>query len=390
MTGFYFKNKDAVLILEDGEIFRGYGIGDSGITEGEVCFNTSLTGYQEILTDPSYYKQIITFTFPHIGNVGVNIEDMESNKIYASGMVIREDISSPSNFRSHENLNLWLKKHHITAISGIDTRKLTRYIRANGAKNAVIAYGDYVLEDLITRAKNIPSMKGLDLAKDVSLTISKKWNQGLWHIGRDYANNNQPLYNIVVLDFGVKHNILRSLVERGCNIDIMPANSSYEEVMKKNPDAIFLSNGPGDPAATGQYVVPLIKKLIDSGLPIFGICLGHQMLALALGCKTEKMHQGHRGANHPVKNLASGKVEITSQNHGFVVMNQDMPADVEITHISLFDNSVEGIRLKNKPVFSVQYHPESSPGPHDSAYLFDEFIADIKMAKSQDLKQLKA
>jgi carbamoyl-phosphate synthase small subunit len=377
----------ALLLLEDGSLFFGKGIGLPGITTGEICFNTAITGYQEILTDPSYFGQIITFTFPHIGNIGTNSEDIESAIPYASGLILQSAITDPANFRSSQHLQAWLSEHKITGISGIDTRALTRHIRINGAQNVLICHnetGQFDLPALRAALTKIPPFAGLELAKAVSRKEAATWNQSEWQLGSGYGTQQRPVHKVVAIDYGAKLNILRCLAEQGCDVVTVPATATFDEIMKHAPDGIFLSNGPGDPAATGRYAIPVIKQLLASGLPIFGICLGHQLLSLALGARTEKMHQGHRGANHPVKNLATGKVEITSQNHGFVVTKESLPAGVSVTHISLFDNTIEGIALDGKPVFSVQHHPESSPGPHDSHYLFDNFIRHMDEYKQND------
>jgi len=345
---------------------------------GEICFNTAMTGYQETLTDPSFAGQIITFTFPHIGNVGCNDEDIETAKPVASGLVLREPITQDSNFRSQGTLNDWLVKHGIAGITGVDTRAITQHIRKAGAQNAAIVSSQSLvtsrqLEEALQQVKDYPDMNGMELAAKVSTKVPYEWTQGLWKL----ATKDRRLatkYHVVAVDYGAKLNILRSLAERGCKVTVVPAKTKAEDILKYKPDGIFLSNGPGDPAATGHYSTHILKKLMDSGIPIFGICLGHQLLGLALGGKTEKLVQGHRGANQPVKNLATGAVEITSQNHGFAVIEASLPKNVKVTHVSLFDGSVEGLRATNKPVFAVQYHPESSPGPHDSQYLFDDFV----------------
>ena len=372
-------NKKAALLLADGTIFFGKPIGKNSTVFGEICFNTGMTGYQEVLTDPSYSGQIIIFTFPHIGNVGCNQQDIESTgipkRLGAVGLVVREDITNPSNFRSTEHFNDWLKEQNISGICGIDTRALTKYIKKNGAQNtAIISNAN---EEEIEKAKveltKLPSLNGLELAKDATTLKQYSWNEPVWSLEGNLAPTPTKAH-IVAIDYGEKLNILRNLTSYGCKVTVVPAETSADDILALNPQGVFLSNGPGDPAATGIYSVPIIQEIIASGLPVFGICLGHQMLALALGGKTEKMKQGHRGVNHPVKNLATGKVEITSQNHGFVVKEDSLPDNVIVTHRSLFDGSVEGITLKDKPVFSVQYHPESSPGPHDSLYLFEEFV----------------
>lgn len=371
------KNSTAALILADGKIFFGKNIGAKSTTFGEICFNTGLTGYQETLTDLSYAGQIITFTFPHIGNVGTNAEDEESASPSARGLVVREDITQPSSFRADSHLNDWLKKKKLTGICGIDTRALTRYIRTHGAQNAAICSFDsaakFDYDKILSELQEHPSLKGMELAEGVSIKKSQKWTQSNWKLGKGYSDVKGAKHKVVAIDYGAKLNILRCLAEVSCDVTVVPATTSAEDILKLNPDGVFLSNGPGDPAATGKYAIPTLKKLIDSGLPIFGICLGHQLLAQTLGCTTTKMHQGHRGSNHPVQDLATGKVEITSQNHGFVVTKNALPEDVEITHLSLFDDTVEGLKSKTKPVFSVQYHPEASPGPHDSFYLFEKF-----------------
>ena len=374
----------ASLILSDGAVFSGFSIGAGENTIGEICFNTAMTGYQEILTDPSYAGQMITFTFPHIGNVGCNDEDFEARVPHCAGLVIREDITEPSNFRSTSHLNAWLKKHQITGICGVDTRALTRHIRKHGAQNAMILVGAAEkshIEDALTELKAFPSMKGLELAADVTTKKTYEWKEKLWQLSPSTVNNQPSTYHVVAIDYGVKLNILRNLAEAGCRITVVPAKTSAKDILALNPDGVFLSNGPGDPAATGQYSLPIIKELIASGLPIFGICLGHQMLALALGAKTEKMPQGHRGANHPVKELSSGRVMITSQNHGFAVSKEGLPADLEITHISLFDQTIQGLKHKTKPIFCLQGHPEASPGPHDTQEYFRQFVQMIKGSK---------
>ena len=370
---------DACLLLADGRLFFGQGIGAVAAGFGEICFNTSMTGYQETLTDPSFAGQIITFTFPHIGNVGCNDEDIETLKPVASGLVLREAITAPSNFRSKSTLSDWLIKYNIAGISGVDTRALTLHIRKAGAQNAVIfriqesGFGIQAKE-MLERLREFPDMAGLELAATVTTKKPYEWTEKLWRLTPATGSQPSHAYHVVAIDYGQKLNILRSLAERGCKVTVVPAKTSAEDILNYKPDGIFLSNGPGDPAATGIYSTPILKKLMDSGIPIFGICLGHQLLGLALGGKTEKLAQGHRGANQPVKNLATGAVEITSQNHGFAVVEKSLPANVKVSHVSLFDNTVEGLRVTDKPVFSVQYHPESSPGPHDSQYLFDDFV----------------
>lgn len=386
-NSFYQKPKDAVLIFADGSKFYGYGIGEEGLAIGEVCFNTSVTGYQEILTDPSYSGQIINFTFPHIGNVGANDEDIEAKKVRANGLIVREPITSSSNYRANISFNEWLKKHKLTGISGVDTRQITKKIRQDGAKNIAIVFAENLSEKSIEEAhekiKNSVDLDGVELASKASENKVYDWqNEGNWDQRNNaYNSSKDNLYKVVAIDFGAKLNILRCLKQVGCDVTVLPANATFADIEKINPDGVFLSNGPGDPAETGKYSIPTIQKVLERNIPLFGICLGHQLLALAVGAKTTKMHQGHRGANHPVQDLRSKKVEITSQNHGFCVDKSSLPSDVEITHISLFDNTIEGIKLKNKPAFSVQYHPESSPGPSDSFYLFEEFVELIKKHK---------
>ena len=370
---------NACLMLADGSLFFGEGIGDESMSAGEICFNTAMTGYQEILTDPSFAGQIITFTFPHIGNVGCNEEDNETVKPVASGLVIRERITRDSNFRSDSTLNEWLIEHKIPGICGIDTRALTRHIRDKGAQNAAIFRirdSGFRIQagEAAEKLKHFPTMEGRELAAGVSTKKTYVWTEGLWALNSELRTPNSESRHVVAIDYGAKLNILRSLAERGCKMTVVPAKTDAEDILALKPDGVFLSNGPGDPAATGMYSTPILRTLIDSGIPIFGICLGHQLLALALGGKTEKLARGHRGANQPVKNLRTGAVEITSQNHGFAVVESSLPKNVEVTHLSLFDNTVEGLRVTDKPVFCVQYHPESSPGPHDSRYLFDEFV----------------
>ncbi|NVJ69404.1 MAG: glutamine-hydrolyzing carbamoyl-phosphate synthase small subunit, partial [Alphaproteobacteria bacterium] len=367
----------AILVLADGTIFWGYGFGREGDAVGEVCFNTSMTGYQEILTDPSYAGQIITFTFPHVGNVGTNIEDMERETAASRGLVVREDITEPANFRALKHLDDWCTEMGLVGISGIDTRKLTRHIRANGAPNGVIAYnkdGEFDVPALLKQAQDWPGLEGMDLAKDVTCDTNREWTGTRWTIKDGYGNLTDPTAHVVAVDYGAKDNILRCLAATGARVTVVPATASFDEIMALNPDGIFLSNGPGDPAATGEYALPVIHQLIETGLPIFGICLGHQLLALAFGGKTYKMHQGHRGANHPVQDLRTKKVEITSMNHGFSVDGDSLPENVKISHISLFDRTVCGIECTDKPIFSVQQHPEASPGPQDSFYLFEQFM----------------
>ncbi len=375
----------AALVLADGTVFWGRGIGATGRAVGEVCFNTSMTGYQEILTDPSYAGQIITFTFPHVGNVGANPEDVETTTPAARGLVLRTDITGPSNWRAAQHLDGWLKAHALVGLAGIDTRALTRLIRDKGAPRACIAHApDGKLEAAALRqeAEAWPGLEGMDLAAEVSCRQSYAWDETRWALGQGFGRLAEAKHHVVAVDFGAKRNILRCLAALGCRVTVVPAQATAEEILGHEPDGVFLSNGPGDPAATGRYAVPAVQALLASGLPLFGICLGHQILALALGARTEKMHLGHRGANHPVKDLKTGRVKITSQNHGFVVREDSLPAAVEPTHVSLFDGSNEGLRLKDRPVFSVQYHPEASPGPQDSHYLFERFVQLIERHKA--------
>ena len=379
----YFSNfNTAILVLENNSIFKGIGLGYKGEATGEVCFNTSLTGYQEIISDPSYAGQIINFTFPHIGNVGTNNEDIESDKIWARGVIFNSEITNPSNYRSLQNLDKWLKKNKIVGITGLDTRSLTNFIRDKGAPKGTIANnksGKFNLGKLIKKSINWPGLKGMDLAKEVTTTKTYTW-KGLktWKKVRGFEKNKKRKFKIVAIDFGIKKNILRYFSNYDCEVKVVSCKKNSDEIFKLKPHGVFLSNGPGDPAATGKYAINIVKNLIQSGVPLFGICLGHQILALALDAKTRKMKLGHRGANHPVKNLITNKVEITSQNHGFEVIKESLKKNTEITHLSLFDNSIEGIRLKNKPVFSVQYHPEANPGPQDSKYLFSHFMKYVK------------
>ncbi|MDX1950403.1 MAG: glutamine-hydrolyzing carbamoyl-phosphate synthase small subunit [Rickettsiales bacterium] len=378
--------KNAILLLEDGTIFHGYGIGAKGETAGEICFNTSITGYQESLTDPSFHKQIITFTFPHIGNVGANKNDYESKKIFAKGLISSAEVTNPANYRAEHHFSEWLKSEGVTGICGVDTRALTRHIRLNGAQNCIIAYAEKIseinIEGLKTKLKAVPKMEGAELANEVSCDKPYIWNEGGWEQPTESFRKPKNLpYKIVAVDFGIKQNILRNLVDSGCEVQVVPAKTSAKEILDYNPDGVFLSNGPGDPSQTAKYAGSVIKEIVESDIPVFGICLGHQLLATSLGCKTIKMHQGHRGANHPVKNLNTGKVEITSQNHGFAVTRESMPRNVKETHISLFDNTNEGIELVGKDVFSVQHHPEASPGPRDAEYLFSKFTEILERRK---------
>jgi carbamoyl-phosphate synthase small subunit len=375
----------AVLVLADGTVLEGTGFGAVGHAVGEVCFNTAMTGYQEILTDPSYAGQIITFTFPHIGNVGTNEEDIETVNLAATpgarGVILHSAITNPSNYRASRHLDLWLKARGIIGLAGIDTRALTALIRTNGMPNAVIAHaadGRFDLEALRTEAREWPGLVGMDLVPMVTAGQRFTWDETPWQWNVGYGRRDGsagPPFNVVAIDYGIKRNILRLLANAGCAITVVPAATSAKDILELAPDGVFLSNGPGDPAATGTYAVPVIRSLVDAGLPTFGICLGHQMLGIALGGTTAKMHQGHHGANHPVKDLTTGKVEITSMNHGFALDRTSLPAGVEETHVSLFDGSNCGIAVKDRPVFSVQYHPEASPGPRDSHYLFDRFVA---------------
>jgi carbamoyl-phosphate synthase small subunit len=380
------KNASAVIVLSDGSVFYGQGIGAEIQTVGEICFNTSMTGYQEILTDPSYAGQIITFTFPHIGNVGTNDEDIETINPAARGCIVREPITDDSSWRATRHFDAWLKNYNLPGICGIDTRALTRRIRDLGAPNGILAVnyeGKFDIDGLKKQAAAWPGLEGMDLAKDVSCTQTYKWDETCWTLGQGYGRMENPEFHVVAMDFGAKRNILRCLANTGCKVTVVPGNATAEDILSHAPDGVFLSNGPGDPAATGEYAVPTIKALLDKNVPIFGICLGHQMLALALGGQTKKMHLGHRGANQPVKDLTTGKVEITSQNHGFCVMPETLPGNVEVTHVSLFDGTNEGIRANDKPAFSVQYHPEASPGPQDSHYLFDRFVDMIRDHKGK-------
>jgi len=371
-----------VLVLENKTIYRGIGIGYQGTATGEVCFNTSLTGYQEIISDPSYAGQIINFTFPHIGNVGTNKEDHESDKIWTKGIILNSEITSPSNYRALANLDTWLKKNKIVGITGLDTRSLTNFIRDKGAPKGTISFsntGKFNINKLTNLTVKWNGLKNLDLAEKVSTKKNYIWS-GLktWKKESGFIKNKTKSLNVVAIDYGIKKNILRYFSDFNCKVTIVSCKTNAKEILKLKPHGVFLSNGPGDPAATGKYAIGTIKELIKKEMPIFGICLGHQILALTLGAKTKKMKLGHRGANHPVKNLIKNNVEITSQNHGFEIIKESLPKNIEVTHKSLFDNCIEGIRLKNKPVFSVQYHPESNPGPQDSVYLFQEFINNMK------------
>ncbi len=377
-TGQPPRGSTAALILADGGVFWGRGIGAVGSAVGEICFNTALTGYQEILTDPSYSGQIITFTFPHIGNTGANAEDIETLVPAARGCVLRAAITEPSSFRATRHLDTWMRDHNLIGIAGVDTRRLTRRIREAGAPHGVIAHdpaGDFDLAAMQAEAARWPGLEGMDLAKTVTCDAAHAWNETAWALGQGYGRLEAPRHKVVAVDFGAKRNILRCLASLGCDVTVVPATASADDILGHKPDGVFLSNGPGDPAATGAYAIPAIQAVIQTGTPIFGICLGYQMLALALGARTQKMHHGHHGANHPVQDLQTGKVEITSQNHGFVVVPDSLPASVEMTHKSLFDGTMEGLRDTARPIFGVQHHPEASPGPQDSHYLFDRFIA---------------
>ncbi|PWG01261.1 glutamine-hydrolyzing carbamoyl-phosphate synthase small subunit [Sphingosinicella humi] len=414
-----------VLVLADGSVIWGHGFGAEGEAVGEVCFNTAMTGYQEIMTDPSYAAQIVTFTFPHIGNVGANYEDLEADNPFALGCVVREDVTASSNFRAVQGFDAWMKANGRIGLSGVDTRALTRKIRVGGAPNGVIAHnaaGEFDVEALLQRAREWPGLEGMDLAKEVSCRQMYRWSQRLWRLGQGYEerpstslgtnevggsqagrgeadggqktpfvpseveerttsvdpDDHDPRPHVVAIDYGSKRNIFRNLANAGARVTVLPATATFEEVMAHEPDGFFLSNGPGDPAATGEYAVPVIRQMLETGKPLFGICLGHQMLGLAVGARTSKMHQGHRGANHPVKRLSDGRVEITSMNHGFAVETESLPDNARPTHISLFDGSLAGLELTDRPAFSVQYHPEASPGPQDSAYLFEKFVKQLR------------
>ena len=370
------QNPTACLTLADGQVFYGMGFGATGDTVAELVFNTAMTGYQEIMTDPSYSGQIVTFTFPHIGNTGINIEDDEAATPVAAGMVVKWSPTEPSNWRMTQTLNDWMTQKGRIGLGGIDTRRLTRAIRQQGAPHAALAYhpdGVFDVAALVSKARAWKGLVGLDLAKEVSCTQSYKWDEMLWEWPQGYQPRTEAGLRVVAIDFGAKRNILRCLASVGCDVTVLPATATAQDILTLNPQGVFLSNGPGDPAATGTYAVPMIKGVLAANVPVFGICLGHQMLALALGAKTVKMNHGHHGANHPVKDKETGKVEITSMNHGFTVDAQTLPAGVIETHVSLFDGSNCGIQVEGKPIFSVQYHPEASPGPQDSFYLFERF-----------------
>ena len=378
----YQKKPTACLVLADGTVFMGQGFGATGVTVAELCFNTAMTGYQEIMTDPSYAGQIVTFTFPHVGNVGVTPEDDETADPVADGMVVRWTPTDPSNWRAVGQLSDWLSARGRIAIGGVDTRRLTRAIRAQGAPHAALAHdpdGNFDIEALVAKARGFAGLVGMDLAKSVTCTQSYRWDETRWAWPDGFGRQTEPRHKVVAIDYGAKRNILRCLASAGCDVTVMPATATAEEILAHSPDGIFLSNGPGDPAATGEYAVPMIQDVMQkTELPIFGICLGHQILALALGAKTVKMNHGHHGANHPVKDKETGKVEITSMNHGFAVDSQSLPDGVMETHVSLFDGSNCGIRMTDRPVFSVQYHPEAGPGPQDSFYLFERFSASMQ------------
>jgi carbamoyl-phosphate synthase small subunit len=389
-SGWIERKPTALLVLADGTVLEGFGLGAPGQAVGEVCFNTAMTGYEEILTDPSYAGQLITFTFPHIGNVGTNEDDIETVNMAATpgarGVILRTDITQPSNFRATRHLDQWLRARGIIGLCGIDTRALTALIREKGMPNAVIAHdpaGKFDLDALKRQAREWPGLVGMDLVPMVTSGQRFSWDETPWQWGKGYGRLDKPEFHVVALDYGIKRNILRLLASVGCKVTVVPAKTSAEDIFAMKPDGVFLSNGPGDPAATGQYAVPVIKRLIDSGTPTFGICLGHQMLGIAVGGKTMKMHQGHHGANHPVKDITTGKVEITSMNHGFAVDKDSLPKNVEQTHFSLFDGSNCGIALRDRPVFSVQYHPEASPGPRDSHNLFTRFVELMRARKAR-------
>jgi carbamoyl-phosphate synthase small subunit len=370
-----------VIMFADGRVVWGQGFGAEGKAVGELCFNTAMTGYQEVMTDPSYAKQVINFTFPHIGNVGANDEDVEAAEAHALGCLVREVVTEPSNYRANQGFDDWMKKWGRIGIAGVDTRALTQLVRREGPPTVAVAHspsGKFDLDALHKAAADWPGLEGMDLAREVSRLQVERWTGGKWNWGQGYELGDSPqgetVPHVVAVDYGSKRNIFRSLVEAGARVTVVPASASFEEIMSHKPDGFFLSNGPGDPAATGEYAVPVIKQMLETRKPLFGICLGHQILALAVGGRTSKMFQGHRGANHPVKRLADGAVEITSMNHGFAVEREGMPENVRETHVSLFDGSNCGIELTDRPAFSVQYHPEASPGPQDSFYLFEKFV----------------
>ena len=392
-TGWAEPKPTAVLVLADGTVLEGFGLGATGHAVGEVCFNTAMTGYQEILTDPSYAGQIITFTFPHIGNVGTNAEDIESANLTAQGargVIVHTDVTAPSNYRSGRHLDEWLRARGVIGLSGIDTRALTALVREKGMPNAVIAHapdGVFDLDALKAEARKWPGLVGMDLVPMVTSGQRASWDETAWVWDKGFGRQTQSEFHVVAIDYGVKRNILRLLAECGCKVTVVPAKTSAKDILALKPDGVFLSNGPGDPAATGDYAVPVIRDVIDSGLPTFGICLGHQMLGLAIGATTMKMHQGHHGANHPVQDMTTGKVEITSMNHGFAVDRASLPKNVTETHVSLFDGSNCGIALNDRPVFSVQYHPEASPGPRDSHYLFQRFVGLMREHKDSNKQE---
>jgi carbamoyl-phosphate synthase small subunit len=396
-SGWSEPKTTALLVLADGTVLEGFGLGATGSAVGEVCFNTAMTGYEEILTDPSYAGQIITFTFPHIGNVGTNDDDIETVNMAATpgarGVILHTAITDPSNYRATRHLDQWLKARGIIGLSGIDTRALTALIRKNGMPNAVIAHdpsGKFDLGALKKEAREWPGLVGMDLVPMVTSAQRFTWDETPWQLDKGYGRQTAPEFHVVAIDYGIKRNILRLLADAGCKVTVVPATTSADDIFALKPDGVFLSNGPGDPAETGKYAVPVIKSVVQSGTPTFGICLGHQMLGIALGGRTQKMHQGHHGANHPVKDMTTGKVEITSMNHGFAVDKDSLPKNVEQTHVSLFDGSNCGIALKDLPVFSVQYHPEASPGPRDSHYLFTRFMELMRARKSGSPAAVKA
>jgi carbamoyl-phosphate synthase small subunit len=375
----------AALVLDDGSVFWGLGFGAHGTTTAEICFNTGLTGYQETLTDPSYAAQIITFTFPHIGNVGTNAEDMEAATPACRGLIVKQDVTEPANYRSSAHLDAWLKRHGIPGLAGVDTRALTARIRDGGAPNGVLHFpadGRFDIAALTAQAKAWPGLEGMDLAKEVTARQAYKWDETVWSWGQGFGKQTAPKHRVVAIDYGAKRNILRCLADAGCAVTVLPATATAEDILREQPDGVFLSNGPGDPAATGTYAVPTIQAVLERRIPLFGICLGHQLLALSLGARTYKLERGHRGANQPVQDLETGKVEITSQNHGFAVDPASLPANAKVTHVSLFDGTNEGIAATDRPAFSVQYHPEASPGPSDSHYLFHRFVAMMDAAKA--------
>ena len=377
----------AALVLEDGSVFTGSGFGATTSNVGEICFNTSMTGYQEILTDPSYAGQIINFTFPHIGNVGVNDQDFETTTPAALGLIVRQPITSPASWRATSHFDSWLQDHNLPGISGVDTRALTRRIRDLGAPRGALCHaadGNIDIDSLKAQALAWGGLKNMDLATEVTSDSAYAWHQGSWRLDKSAHRETPAKYKVVAMDFGCKHSILRCLEDNGCEVYVVPAKTTAEDILALQPDGVFLSNGPGDPEATATYAGPQIAKLINKNMPVFGICIGHQLMALALGAKTHKMNHGHRGANHPVKDLVTGKIEITSQNHGFAVDLKSLPAELEVSHISLFDQSVEGLRHTSKPAFCVQYHPESSPGPHDSRYLFERFTDLMRKQEFKD------